>query len=185
MLPKKKKHPKVKTRLHARNKHRERYDFDLLVKSCPDLAPFLSLNVYKDQSIDFSNPAAVKMLNKALLKQYYEIDFWDIPDGYLCPPIPGRADYIHHIAELLGAYNYGKIPSGKKIKCLDIGVGANCVYPIIGVQEYGWSFIGAEIDPVSIANANKIIEANPNIKGMVEVKLQPDSRDFLRNYCQR
>ena len=169
MLITKKEHPKEKSSLHPRNKHRERYDFKQLIDSCPELGQFVKLNNYKDESIDFFNPEAVKMLNKALLKHYYGIDNWDIPKNYLCPPIPGRADYIHHIADLLGSNNSefqrNKIPTGNKIKCLDIGVGANCVYPIIGNKEYGWSFVGTDIDPVSIESANKIIEMNPFLKG--------------------
>jgi len=184
MLQEKKEHPKEKTRLHPRNKHRERYDFKLLIESCPELAQFVKLNLYNDESIDFSDPEAVKMLNKALLKHYYGIDYWDIPEGYLCPPIPGRADYIHHIADLLRLFNYGKIPTGNKIKCLDIGVGANCVYPIIGNKEYGWSFIGSDIDPVAIENGNKIIEQNTNLSrklsgGQIELRFQNNPKDFF------
>lgn len=182
---KKKEHPKVKSRLHPRNKHRERYDFKQLINTCPELAQFVKLNKYNDESIDFSNPEAVKMLNKALLKHFYDIKNWDIPQGYLCPPIPGRADYIHYIADLLQISNYGKIPKGEKIKCLDIGVGANCVYPIIGNKEYGWSFIGSDIDPVAIENANKIIESNSNLKTIVDLRLQNNPKDFFYGILQK
>lgn len=71
MLPKKREHPKEKTQLHPRNKHRERYDFKQLIEGCPELAQYVNVNVYNDESIDFFNPEAVKMLNKALLKHYY------------------------------------------------------------------------------------------------------------------
>ena len=174
-----KNHPKEKTRLHLRNRHRERYNFKKLIDSCPELAEFVKLNAYNDKSIDFSNPIAVKILNNALLAHYYGIDYWDIPQNYLCPPIPGRADYIHHIADLLSNSNNGKIPVGKKIKCLDIGVGANCVYPIIGNKEYGWSFIGADIDPVSIESAEKIIELNPLLQGKIDLRLQHNPKDIF------
>ncbi|MFN6946400.1 MAG: 23S rRNA (adenine(1618)-N(6))-methyltransferase RlmF [Cytophagaceae bacterium] len=179
MPQKKKEHPKVKPGLHPRNKHRARYDFKQLVQSCPELSQYVRLNDYKDESIDFFNPEAVKTLNKALLKHYYDIAYWDIPAGYLCPPIPGRADYIHHIADLLGNSANGKIPRGNQIKCLDVGVGANCIYPIVGVREYGWSFIGSDIDPVSINSAAKIIEQNPSLHGQVEVRLQPNRKDIF------
>jgi len=102
MLPPKKQHPKVKAILHPRNKHRERYDFKLLSEACPDLKQFVKLNDYGDESIDFFNPEAVKMLNKALLMHFYDVVEWDIPEGYLCSPIPGRADYVHYVADLLG-----------------------------------------------------------------------------------
>ncbi|GHN02428.1 ribosomal RNA large subunit methyltransferase F [Cytophagales bacterium WSM2-2] len=179
MLQKKKEHPKEKTELHPRNRHRERYNFKELINSCPALAPFVRPNAYNDESIDFSNPEAVMMLNKALLKYYYEIDHWSIPPGYLCPPIPGRSDYIHHIADLLGSYT-GTIPTGGKIRCLDIGVGANCIYPIIGSKEYGWSFVGSDIEPIAIASAAKIIEKNKWLKGKVELRLQSNAKDIFR-----
>lgn len=185
MQHKKKEHPKVKVRLHPRNKHRERYDFKILIETCPELAPFVQLNMYEDESIDFSNPEAVKILNKALLKLDYGILNWNIPENYLCPPIPGRADYIHHIADLLCTYNYGKIPTGNHIKCLDIGVGANCVYPIIGNKEYGWSFIGSDIDPLAIENGNKIIESNPQLKGSIDLRLQNNPKDVFYGIIQK
>lgn len=185
MLPEKKQHPIVKHKLHHRNKHRQRYDFKPLIETCPELAPYVVLNKFNDESIDFSYPEAVLTLNKALLKHYYNIHEWDIPPGYLCPPIPGRADYIHHIADLLGGKNYGKIPNGPKIKCFDIGVGANCIYPIIGNKEYGWSFIGSDIDIVAIKSAHKIIESNPDLKGKVELKLQENPKDFFYGIIQK
>jgi len=178
-------HPKVKPGLHPRNRHRERYDFKQLTASCPELGQFVKVNVYDDESIDFFNPEAVKMLNKALLKHFYGIENWDIPPGYLCPPIPGRADYIHHIADLLGNSNHGKIPTGDQVKCLDIGVGANCIYPVIGNKEYGWSFIGADIDPVSIESALKIIDLNPVLKGKIELRLQHNQKDIFRGIIQK
>jgi 23S rRNA (adenine1618-N6)-methyltransferase len=185
MQSKKKEHPKEKTALHARNKHRERYDFKLLIQTSPALHPFVKLNDYGDESIDFFNPEAVKMLNKALLKHYYGIDNWDIPNHYLCPPIPGRADYIHHIADVLGSSNKGNIPIGQDIKCLDIGVGANCVYPIIGHHEYGWSFIGADIDPTALESAQKIIQSNSILHGAIELRLQSQPKDIFKGIIKK
>jgi len=185
MLPKKKEHPKLKSGLHPRNRHRERYDFKLLKGICPELGQYVGLNKYDDESIDFFNPEAVKMLNRALLKLYYGIDYWEIPQNYLCPPIPGRADYIHHIADLLGSKNKGKIPVGNAIKCLDIGVGANCIYPIIGNYEYGWCFTGTDIDPVSINSATGIIESNPLLKGQIELRLQPNPANIFKGIIRK
>ena len=184
MHPEKREHPKLKSQLHPRNRHRERYDFSLLITGCPELSSYVSLNLYGDESVDFFDPEAVKMLNKALLVQYYGIQFWDIPEGYLCPPIPGRADYIHYAADLLGSKNNGKIPDGDKIRCLDVGVGANCVYPIIGNSEYGWSFIGSDIDPAAIGSASTIIEKNPSLQGKIELRLQQNPADIFRGIIQ-
>lgn len=184
MLQPKKEHPKEKSRLHPRNRHRERYDFKTLIASCPELARFVRLNIYNDESIDFADPEAVKVLNKALLKNYYDVTNWNIPPTYLCPPIPGRADYIHYMADLLGSCNNDRIPTGNKIRCLDIGVGANCVYPLIGNKEYGWSFVGADVDPVSIRTAKRIIESNPHLKDKIELRLQPDPKDIFFGIIQ-
>ncbi len=170
---------KEKTRLHKRNKNRERYDLSALLVSNPELANHVKPNKYGEDSIDFADPSAVKLLNKALLNHYYGIANWDFPDTNLCPPIPGRADYIHHIADLLCENNYGNIPTGDKIICYDIGVGANCIYPIIGVTEYGWNFIGSDIDPKSIESAEKIVASNPSLIGKVELRLQEDRSDVF------
>ena len=181
MVSEKKEHPKEKTQLHPRNKHRERYDFKLLIQDYPALSKFVKLNDYKDESIDFFDSEAVKALNKALLKHFYNVENWNIPENYLCPPIPGRADYIHYAADLLGSMNNGKIPTGDKIKCLDIGVGANCVYPIIGIKEYGWHFVGTDIDIAALESAQKIIEANPFLKDKLELQLQANKRNIFQD----
>lgn len=160
-----------KNELHPRNKHRSRYDFEQLITVCSDLKPFVSINKFNIETIDFTNPLAVKTLNQALLKQFYNINFWDIPQNYLCPPIPGRVDYIHNIADILASSNSNVIPKGKHVKVLDIGVGANCIYPILGHQEYGWTFIGSDIDSFSIKIANQILQANSLSKN-IELRLQ-------------
>ena len=175
----------TKSVLHPRNKHRNRYDFKQLIVSCPDLANFVQINKYGNESIDFFNPKAVKILNRALLKHFYGIANWDIPKNYLTPPIPGRADYIHYIADLLSLNNTGLIPKGKKIKCLDIGVGANCIYPIIGNSEYGWSFIGSEIDKISIKSAISTIESNPSLKGNIEIRLQKNPDNIFNGIIKK
>ena len=169
----KKKEGLEKPQLHPRNKHGGRYDLKALCLSVPELKPFVAKNKYGNLSIDFFNPQAVKALNKALLISHYGLQYWDIPDGFLCPPIPGRADYIHHIADILAASNGGSVPIGEQVKCVDIGVGANCVYPIIGNSAYGWSFIGSDIDPKGIAAAEQNIAANTPLVGKVELRLQP------------
>ncbi len=171
--------------LHQRNKHQSRYDFKLLIKATPELANFVSLNKYGDESIDFANPKAVKCLNKALLVHFYQIEYWDIPEGYLCPPIPGRADYTHYAADLLASANDQNIPKGNKIKVLDIGVGANCVYPIIGHQEYGWSFVGSEIDPIAIKSAKNIVNVNPSLKNAIEIRLQANKTAIFKDIIHK
>ncbi len=149
-----------KPTLHPRNRHQGRYDFPSLIKAHPDLARFTLTNPHGKPSIDFANPEAVRVFNRALLKAQYGIQHWDIPANYLCPPIPGRADYIHVAADLLAADNAGQPPKGAQVRVLDIGVGANCIYPLLGHSDYRWRFLGSDIDPVALASAKAIIQAN-------------------------
>ena len=177
-----------RSELHTRNKHNGQYDFSLLTENYPPLKKFVQLNPYGTQTINFFNPQAVKALNKALLISYYGIRYWDIPKNYLCPPIPGRADYIHYIADLiqpdrvandLQTEEEDANEQKTKCRCLDVGVGANCIYPIIGHTEYGWTFVGSDIDPVSIENARKIVTCNPVLAHKIDLRLQKDSRKIF------
>lgn len=161
-----------KTLLHPRNKHRQRYDFDELIHVNTGLAQYVKKNAYGDDSIDFSNPLAVKVLNQSLLKQFYDIAVWDIPKDYLCPPIPGRADYLHYLADLLAEENNGSVPLGTSVRVLDVGVGANVIYPLIGYREYGWRFVGVDIDDNALKNAQYIVDAN-KLSNVIELRLQP------------
>ncbi|MEO5583691.1 MAG: 23S rRNA (adenine(1618)-N(6))-methyltransferase RlmF [Saprospiraceae bacterium] len=170
--------------MHPRNKHRNRYDFKALINTLPELHAFIQLNKYGIESIDFFDPAAVKALNKALLLHYYGLSYWDIPQGYLCPPVPGRADYIHYMADLLGEYNNGKIPTGIKISAMDIGIGANAIYPIIGIQEYGWHFIGTEVNGPSLESAQKIIEHNPTLQKKLILRKQNNPDQIFKGMLQ-
>jgi 23S rRNA (adenine1618-N6)-methyltransferase len=160
-----------KSGLHPRNKHRSRYDFETLIDVCPELKSYVSINKFNIETIDFTNPLAIKSLNQALLKQFYNIKHWDIPQNYLCPPIPGRVDYIHYIADVLSSSNGGIIPKGKAVNVLDIGVGANCIYPLLGHQEYGWQFIGSEIDPIAFKVAKQIVESN-SLSNYIDIRHQ-------------
>ncbi len=169
-----------KKNLHPRNKHRSRYDFAALVKAEPALRELIHINPYGDESVDFADPRAVKTLNAALLKHFYGISHWDIPEGYLCPPVPGRADYIHYLADLLAESNGAEVPTGRGIKVLDVGVGANCIYPIVGHQEYGWTFVGSDIDRTALKTAQQIVAANKELQGAIQIRLQEHKPQILK-----
>ncbi len=166
--------------LHPRNPHHGQYDFNALVKIEPSLKPFVAVNKYGNLSIDFSNPKAVIALNKALLKQFYKIEFWEIPQGYLCPPIPGRADYVHYLADLLARTNADVIPKGNQIRGLDIGIGANGIYALIANKSYQWSFVGSDIDKTSLESVSKIIDKN-SLSTVIEVVHQKNPEDIFTN----
>jgi 23S rRNA (adenine1618-N6)-methyltransferase len=175
----------TKSRLHPRNKNRDRYDLDALIVAIPELKKYVLPNKFGVDSVDFSDPKAVKLLNTALLHHYYGIKHWEFSDDNLCPPIPGRADYIHYIADLLAENNSGTIPTGDKIVGLDLGVGASCIYPILGVAEYGWQFIGSDIDSKSIAYAQKIADSNPTLKGKIDCRIQTNPSAMFKGILNK
>ena len=158
--------------MHPRNQNAAGYDFAALTATSAALAKFIKTTPAGTPSIDFANPAAVKALNRAILMHHYGVKGWDIPEGYLCPPIPGRADYLHSVADLLASCNKKNIPAGPGVRVLDIGTGANLVYPLIGHAEYGWSFLGVDIDEAALANAQKILAKNPELAGSIELRHQ-------------
>ncbi|MBC8012166.1 MAG: 23S rRNA (adenine(1618)-N(6))-methyltransferase RlmF [Burkholderiales bacterium] len=164
--------------LHPRNRHRDRYDFPALIRARPELARLLVPHPVEGQTLNFADPAAVLALNRALLAHHYGVAHWDLPAGALCPPIPGRADYLHHVADLLASTATaseadGKIPRGPDVAVLDIGTGASAIYPILGAREYGWRFVGTDIAPASLAWARDLVAANPALAGLIELRLQP------------
>ena len=168
----------TKPTLHPRNRHQGRYDFPALIKAHPDLARFTLTNPYGNPSIDFANPEAVRVFNRALLKAQYGIQHWDIPADYLCPPIPGRADYLHVLADLLAEDTDGEIPRGAHVRALDVGVGANCIYPLLGHSDYRWRFVGTDIDPVALASAKAIVQAN-GLSKHIGLRLQSHPKHIL------
>jgi 23S rRNA (adenine1618-N6)-methyltransferase len=168
------------TGLHPRNKHQGSYDFQALQKSHPELAAFVTKTPLGHDSIDFANPAAVKALNKALLLHYYGLKNWDIPKGFLCPPIPGRAEYMHRVADVLED-TYGTLKTHHQIQVLDIGVGANCIYPIVGVCDYDWKFVGSEVDKEAFMGATTNINDTQKLREKVSLRLQTSKRNMFKN----
>ena len=170
-------------KFHPRNRHPGRYDFKLLIDGTPELAPFVALNAYGNESVDFANPEAVRALNRALLKLQYGVTDWNLPPAYLCPPIPGRADAVHHLADLLA--EGGAVPTGPAVRVLDIGTGANCIYPLIGHGEYGWSFVGTDIDKTALACAQQTLDANPGYREAIELRLQASPLSVFQDVLGR
>jgi 23S rRNA (adenine1618-N6)-methyltransferase len=167
--------------LHPRNIHKQGYDFQSLIKSYPQLAPHVKINAHGNPSIAFTDPLAVKALNTALLQYHYSVLDWDIPSGALCPPIPGRVDYIHYVAQLLGCTELGTMPpdTHSKIKLLDIGTGANGIYPLLACKIYGWDCVGSDINSQSLKNIAEVIAKNPTLNDSFTLRMQHDKNHIF------
>ena len=173
----------LKQNLHPKNRHNNGYDFLALCQSSPTLSPYVHTNKYQNLSIDFADPNAVKALNQALLKHHYHVNQWDIPQGYLCPPIPGRVDYIHYLADLLSE-TLPETSMKNKVSVLDIGTGASCIYPILGQREYQWNFTCSDIDPIAIKVAQQNISSDKRLKKAITCKLQKESTQVFNSLVQ-
>ena len=169
----------LKEGLHPRNKHRGSYDFPALIKAFAPLAPFVGLNAYGTTSINYADPRAVKALNQALLSLHYGLRHWDLPSGALCPPVPGRVDYLHHLAELIS--EPAKAPTkGPSVRILDIGTGASCIYPLLGAREYDWSFVGTDIDAQSLQWARGLVNLSGLPPTQIELRHQKSTTAIFR-----
>ncbi|OBX23157.1 23S rRNA (adenine1618-N6)-methyltransferase [Gelidibacter algens] len=160
--------------MHKNSLHNKKYDFDALITNYDALKPFVFINDFQTQTIDFSNPEAVKALNTALLFTHYKVKFWEFPDENLCPPIPSRADYMHHLADLLRRSHLET-----DVNVLDVGTGASCIYPLLGHAIYNWNFVGTDIDEKSLQIAQKIIDKN-NLGNAITVRFQNDYQHILK-----
>ncbi|MHB0755858.1 23S rRNA (adenine(1618)-N(6))-methyltransferase RlmF [Polaribacter sp. M15] len=162
--------------LHPKNKFNKGYNFEELTQNNPSLKDFIITNKHNNVTIDFSNPKAVKELNKALLFSFDQISIWDFPNDNLCPPIPGRLDYIHHLSDLISSEE-------KQITILDIGTGATCIYPLLGVAAYNWSFVATDIDLDSLDTAQDIIDDN-HFDDKIELRQQFDEQHILKGVLE-
>lgn len=176
--------------LHPRNAFKGSYDMGALVKASPSLGAHVipaAASKSRRDTIDFADAAAVRALNQALLAADYNVRGWELPDGMLCPPIPGRADYVHHLADVLAeATANGAPPRGARVRVLDIGTGSSVIYPLIGASAYEWSFVGSESNQASYESARRIVAANAGAHASLqssEVRLQADPYRLLAGVC--
>lgn len=170
--------PSRASELHPRNLHRAPYDWNALCNTEPTLTPYVHKTAHGAESIDFANPEAVIALNSALLAHHYHIKDWSIPPNALCPPVPGRVDYIHYVADLLADSAHHATKS-EPVKMLDIGIGANGIYSLLASQIYGWHCVGSDIHLPSLNNVKTILATNPTLNARIELRHQPDKHSVF------
>ena len=149
--------------MHQQNPHRNGYDFAQLTLVSAELKAFVVKSKRGEDTIDFDNPKAVRALNAALLKTHHGVKFWEIPEAFLCPPVPGRCDHLLHVARLF--------PDPHNLRVLDLGVGANCIYPLLGVSLFNWKSVGTDISTQALKAAQEIVDRN-QLQTTIELRLQ-------------
>ncbi|KAB5523824.1 hypothetical protein GE09DRAFT_1152708 [Coniochaeta sp. 2T2.1] len=135
------------------NLYTKEVDFRSLSKQDPEFAAVTKGN----GQLDFSDPAAVMQLTKTLLKLDFGLKI-ELPHDRLCPPVPIRHNYILWLKELMDTSSYSE--PGRKLTGVDIGTGASCIYPLLGVTQRPWYFIATDIDHRSLDYARRNVSIN-------------------------
>ena len=166
---------------HPLSDHHARYDFQALSKTCPELLSHVFVSPKtRENTVDWSSPDAVSCLNKALLMQHYGISSaYSVPAPYLSAGVPGRADYVHHLlADLVDAPGRGDAT----LRGLDIGTGANAIFPLIATHKYpNVEIVGTDIDAAALAVASLNVQCSPSAARRVTLRLQPSARSIFAN----
>ena len=168
--------------MHPQNPYNERYDLKRLAKHHSALQEYIILNPSGEETIDFSSSKAVYELNKAMLLVDFKLADYNLPTGYLIPPIPGRLDYLLHVRDfLLEKFN---IAGDSKLRGLDIGSGANGIYCILGAQHFNWTMVGTESDVKATEIAMANIQHTKGLQDKIEIRHQENKSFLFKNIMQ-
>ena len=158
-------------------------DFLILIKEFPDLKKYIiKQNEEKLEEISFewSNNNLSLLMTKSILDYYFNIKYYNIPKGYLIPPIPSRLNYLNLINKILIKEINSQSRYSSDIIGIDIGTGANIIYPILGNSIFNWKFICSEINDESYNNAKLILEKN-NLENEINLIKQKNKNNIFLN----
>ncbi|XP_038886851.1 U6 small nuclear RNA (adenine-(43)-N(6))-methyltransferase isoform X1 [Benincasa hispida] len=177
-MTRKKRKTREAATIHPRNKYAENPpDFALLASLYPSFQPFVFL--HPRPRIDWTDFNATRELTRVLLLHDHALHWW-IPDGQLCPTVPNRSNYIHWLEDLLSSDIVAKKNSDSgPVRGLDIGTGANCIYPLLGASLLGWSFVGTDVTDVALEWAERNVKSNPHVSELIEIRKVDDISDDL------
>jgi hypothetical protein len=68
---------------------------------------------------------------------------------------------------------------------LDVGVGASCIYPLLGNKYFGWKFFGTDVDKKSIEYAKCVVQMNSLDQDISLFEVAPSSltQSLLHQWC--
>ena len=168
--------------MHAQNPYGNRYDLKRLTKHYHALEKFIVLNPSGEETIDFSSSEAVFALNKSMLLADFKLGDYELPSGYLIPPVPGRLDYLLHVRDFLTEkFN---VSENSQLNGLDMGSGANGIYCILGAQYFNWKMVGSETDAKAVEIANANIQKTKGLNDKIEIRHQQDKGSLFKNTIQ-
>ena len=158
-------------------------DFLILIKEFPDLKKYIikqNEEKLEEISFDWSNNNLSLLMTKSILDYYFNIKYYNIPKGYLIPPIPSRLNYLNLINKILIKEINSQSRYSSDIIGIDIGTGANIIYPILGNSIFNWKFICSEINDESYNNAKLILEKN-NLENEINLIKQKNKNNIFLN----
>ena len=165
--------------MHAQNPYCDRYELKRLASHHPQLLDHIVLNPSGEETIDFSNSTAVYELNKAMLLMDFKVDNYELPMGYLIPPIPGRLDYLLHLQAFFS--KQFNIDKNTKLRGLDIGAGANGIFCVLGSQHFNWTMVGSECDAKAVEIASANMKHTKTLKENIEIRHQENKSFLFKN----
>jgi len=155
------------SRMHPRNRYfRRKPDFAALAAQFADFAAIVVTDSRGRVHVDWKDPACSVALTRALLRADYGLK-WELPRGFLCPPVPQRVNYVHWIEDLLAGTIETAIKSAHAVRIpdeatgLDVGVGASAIYPLLALSLHpNWKMIGTDINEEALRSARANVESN-------------------------
>jgi 23S rRNA (adenine1618-N6)-methyltransferase len=70
------------------------------------------------------------------------------------------------------------------VKGLDIGVGANCIYPILAQVIYGWTMVGSDINQQAVKAAKKNVALNTRLTSSIEIRQQLNHANIFKGIIE-
>ena len=89
--------------------------------------------------VDWSRPRARFVVASALLRVDFGIRY-DASEGFLVPCVPNRVRYLAWLAAVVGD------DGSRRIRAVDVGTGASCVYALLAARCRGWRVVASECD---------------------------------------
>ncbi|XP_066244910.1 U6 small nuclear RNA (adenine-(43)-N(6))-methyltransferase [Euwallacea similis] len=152
--------------MHPRNIYKSPPNFKELALEFPEFKPYVKLDFSGKVNFNFKDADALRVLCCTLLKKNFGLTV-NLPKNKLVPTIPLRLNYILWIEDLLDF-----LQKSDKVKGIDIGTGASCVYPLLAAKKNGWSMVATETDPTSFEYAQNNVNNN-NLQNLVTVVKVP------------
>ena len=140
-------------------------DFAALARADASFARLVKTRPNGEAQLDWRDPSALVELCRVLLHHDFGVR-WTLPARALCPTVPSRLNYLLWIADLIAL---GPSIPTVQIVGIDIGTGASCIYPLLGVAHLGWKFLATEADPISVNAARHNVDLN-NWSERIEVR---------------